>query len=289
MLMGSDMQYSEDTKRQAIALALTQGLEPASAQIGIPARLIALWQREAWKNQRRANAEALLQQIVERVACDGIECVAAEYKLEIEALEVWIRQTREQLEAKRVQSEANPTYPCPCCGYLCYSDDPHGSFVICPICGWEADNVQGDDPTYAGGANRTSLLVARRNHFVVGASESRYLLFPNRFRREPLPEEIPPGGNPYQGAYLNLVTPFACPCCDHKTFESLPGNTLLICAFCLWTDEDPSQDVPQGSPDWRPSLNQVRLEQARQNYAKWGVYAQKFLPFARSPQREEIG
>lgn len=47
-------------------------------------------------------------------------------------------------------------YPCPGCGFLVFSE-PAGSFAICPVCGWEDDNVQATDPLYQGGANGISL------------------------------------------------------------------------------------------------------------------------------------
>jgi len=46
-------------------------------------------------------------------------------------------------------------YTCACCGELTleYPD----FYEICPVCGWEDDPVQRDDPDYAGGANELSL------------------------------------------------------------------------------------------------------------------------------------
>ena len=61
-------------------------------------------------------------------------------------------------------------YPCPCCGYLTLDEEPPGTFDICPVCGWEDDNVQFDDPSFQGGANRVSLMQARRNFLTIGAS-----------------------------------------------------------------------------------------------------------------------
>lgn len=44
---------------------------------------------------------------------------------------------------------------CFCCGFETL---PHGSiFEICPLCGWQDDGVQNDDPDYKGGANELSL------------------------------------------------------------------------------------------------------------------------------------
>jgi hypothetical protein len=43
-------------------------------------------------------------------------------------------------------------YPCPCCGYLVFDEEP-GSYDNCPVCGWEDDLSQLRFPTMAG-ANR---------------------------------------------------------------------------------------------------------------------------------------
>ncbi|MCJ7836795.1 hydrolase [Cuneatibacter sp. NSJ-177] len=53
-------------------------------------------------------------------------------------------------------------YKCPCCGSLSLSEPPPGTFEICPICGWEDDEVQFNDPDYEGGANRLSLNQAKK-------------------------------------------------------------------------------------------------------------------------------
>lgn len=66
-------------------------------------------------------------------------------------------------------------YTCPCCGYKTLEIDTPGSFEICPICYWEDDNVQFDDPNYEGGANETSLYQAQRNFLEFGASSSNYI------------------------------------------------------------------------------------------------------------------
>jgi hypothetical protein len=60
-------------------------------------------------------------------------------------------------------------FPCPCCGYRTMSEQPPGTFEICPVCYWEDDNVQFDDPTLEGGANEESLDQARANFARLGA------------------------------------------------------------------------------------------------------------------------
>jgi anaerobic ribonucleoside-triphosphate reductase len=37
-----------------------------------------------------------------------------------------------------------------------------GSYEICPVCNWEDDPVQEEDPSYGGGANVMSLNEARK-------------------------------------------------------------------------------------------------------------------------------
>src|SRR5262249_13376907 len=63
-----------------------------------------------------------------------------------------------------------PKLPCPCCGFLVFSQLP-GSFDICPICFWEDDIVQLRFPDYAGGANRPSLMEAQRDFAEFRASK----------------------------------------------------------------------------------------------------------------------
>ncbi|MBQ4504560.1 MAG: hypothetical protein II983_02720 [Firmicutes bacterium] len=56
-------------------------------------------------------------------------------------------------------------YACVCCGELTMVDRPPGTFQICPVCGWEDDNVQFKHPDLAGGANELSLNQARERYY----------------------------------------------------------------------------------------------------------------------------
>lgn len=78
-------------------------------------------------------------------------------------------------------------HPCPCCGFLTLCEQPPGTFAVCPVCYWEDDDTQFNDPTFRGGANEESLIEARENFAAFGASSKRFL---NRVR-PPLPEEMP--------------------------------------------------------------------------------------------------
>lgn len=62
-------------------------------------------------------------------------------------------------------------YKCPCCSFYTFYDKPNGNYDICPVCFWEDDPIQLVDETYKGGANRVSLLQARKNFKEFGACE----------------------------------------------------------------------------------------------------------------------
>lgn len=48
---------------------------------------------------------------------------------------------------------------CECCGKY---ELEMPEFEICPICKWEDDPLQGEEPDYSGGANEMSLNQARQ-------------------------------------------------------------------------------------------------------------------------------
>lgn len=50
-----------------------------------------------------------------------------------------------------------------------------GDYDICPICFWEDDPVQSENPDYRGGANKISLHEAQKNYKEFGACEKRFL------------------------------------------------------------------------------------------------------------------
>lgn len=65
-------------------------------------------------------------------------------------------------------------FTCPCCGYKVFKE-ASGSYEICPICFWEDDIVQNENPFYAGGANEPSLYDAQQNYIRFGACEFRFI------------------------------------------------------------------------------------------------------------------
>lgn len=65
---------------------------------------------------------------------------------------------------------------CPCCGCKTLGDLCPGSWEVCPVCFWEDDPVQWEDPSVAGGANRVSLAEARKNFVAFGACDRSALV-----------------------------------------------------------------------------------------------------------------
>ena len=66
-------------------------------------------------------------------------------------------------------------YKCFCCGYYTFEENVIMNHDICPVCFWENDDLQIDDPTYRGGANSMSLNEAKENFKLFGASGKNYL------------------------------------------------------------------------------------------------------------------
>ncbi|HEY4831821.1 MAG TPA: CPCC family cysteine-rich protein [Waddliaceae bacterium] len=86
-----------------------------------------------------------------------------------------------------MNKEEEKGYPCPCCGFLTLSENTHETFEICPVCNWEDDDVQFNNPDFRGGANEASLNEARENYKKFGAASKKYI----KEVRNPLPDEIP--------------------------------------------------------------------------------------------------
>lgn len=63
-------------------------------------------------------------------------------------------------------------YPCPCCGYLMFTEPP-GSYDICEICFWEDDMFQLKFPNLDLGPNHISLIDAQKHYKKFGVSELR--------------------------------------------------------------------------------------------------------------------
>ena len=48
-------------------------------------------------------------------------------------------------------------FTCLACGYRTITEQPNNTFQICPVCHWEDDAAQANNPDLTGGANDASL------------------------------------------------------------------------------------------------------------------------------------
>jgi len=84
-----------------------------------------------------------------------------------------------------------PLFPCPCCGYLVFTDGP-GSYDLCPICTWEDDLSQLRFARTCG-ANHVNLIEAQTNFARFGNSDLGQLV---RARRPNESEQRDPAWRP---------------------------------------------------------------------------------------------
>lgn len=75
-------------------------------------------------------------------------------------------------------------YKCPCCGY--YTLKELGVYDICPVCYWEDDPFQIEDPDLEEQANTVSLNQAKENYKKFGACEERL----KKYVRQPKKDEL---------------------------------------------------------------------------------------------------
>jgi hypothetical protein len=81
---------------------------------------------------------------------------------------------------------ATQRFFCPCCKYRTLPEQPPGTFNVCPVCFWEDERVQFEDPSLRGGANEVSLVEAQENFRRFGAAAERCL----PHVRPPRPDEV---------------------------------------------------------------------------------------------------
>ena len=77
-----------------------------------------------------------------------------------------------------------------------------------------------------------------------------------------------------------------CPCCGYFTVESEDEVIVDICPVCFWQYDL----VAHEKPDKNIGANHVSLNEARQNYKKYGVCKKRHIGknFTRLPLPEEL-
>jgi len=81
---------------------------------------------------------------------------------------------------------------------------------------------------------------------------------------------------------LNIHKKYPCPCCGHYTLNDGPGR-FDICPVCYWEDDNIQND----DHDYAGGANDISLNEARENYKKFGSMSKDFLHRVRPPLDEE--
>ena len=86
---------------------------------------------------------------------------------------------------------------------------------------------------------------------------------------------------------LKVLKKIKCPCCGYYTIEDYGEEVNCnICPVCFWQYDVVGQDNPNdivGGPNGKLSLNQ-----ARDNYKKFGACSEDMVPYVRKPNAGEI-
>ena len=77
---------------------------------------------------------------------------------------------------------------------------------------------------------------------------------------------------------------FPCPCCECLTLGEEPDGTFEICPVCNWEDDN----VQLADPSFEGGANKVSLNQARENFKKFGAIDEESVKFTRKPRPDEI-
>lgn len=65
-------------------------------------------------------------------------------------------------------------YPCPCCRYNTFDEEPNGTYIICPVCYWEAEDFKFHDDI---GVNGLTLKEAQHNFVKYRAVKKEFIAF----------------------------------------------------------------------------------------------------------------
>ncbi len=82
----------------------------------------------------------------------------------------------------------------------------------------------------------------------------------------------------------NKYGKYQCPCCGYYTFEEPIDNTYQDCEVCVWEDDG----VQLHEPDYEGGANDPSLNQARENFKKYGATEERLVKLAREPREDEV-
>ena len=82
---------------------------------------------------------------------------------------------------------------------------------------------------------------------------------------------------------MNITKKYRCPCCGYYTLEDEPGH-FDICPVCYWEDDN----IQSFEHNYKGGANDMSLNEARENYKKFGAKAEISLRRVRPPLPEEM-
>ena len=83
--------------------------------------------------------------------------------------------------------------------------------------------------------------------------------------------------------YRLVLRKYQCPCCGYDTLSEPAGGSFEICPVCFW--EDDRQQLKD--PSMTGGANGISLEEARENYRRFGVSREDLAPYVRPPKKSE--
>ena len=77
---------------------------------------------------------------------------------------------------------------------------------------------------------------------------------------------------------------YPCPCCGFLTMDGPEAGSFDICPVCNWEDDD----VQFNNINFTGGANEESLNQARENFKKFGASSLRFIKKVRAPDPDEI-
>ncbi|MFB6179922.1 MAG: CPCC family cysteine-rich protein [Halorientalis sp.] len=75
-----------------------------------------------------------------------------------------------------------------------------------------------------------------------------------------------------------------CPVCGYRTLPSHPHQVRYeICPICYWEDDL----VQQSKPKSPAGANKIPLQQARENFRKYGAVERRLVEYTREPTDDD--
>lgn len=75
---------------------------------------------------------------------------------------------------------------------------------------------------------------------------------------------------------------YKCSCCG--CYALAEDEEFEICPVCFWERDH----VQESQPDYAGGANKMSLNEAQENYARYGACSEELMPFVREPLKCEI-